>query len=78
MLPFASFGTAKVDNILPVSKLFAYGNGSFPESSVYGVSIGQNLNSYLPKVPRSLRATTVENTCENHRGYFRHPSHHFG
>lgn len=40
MLLFASFGTAKVDNILPVSKLFAYGNGSFLESSVYGVSIG--------------------------------------
>lgn len=78
MLPFASFGTAKVDNILPISKLFAYGNGSFPESSVYGVSIGQNLNSYLSKVLRSLRATTVENTCENHRGYLWHPSYHFG
>ena len=40
MLLFASFGTAKVDNILSVSKFFAYGNGSFPESSIYGVSIG--------------------------------------
>lgn len=78
MLLFASFGTAKVDNIISVSKLFAYGNGYFPESSVYGVSIAQNLNSYLPKVSRSLRATTVENTCENHRGYLRRPSHHFG
>ena len=78
MLLFVSFGTAKVDNILSVSKLFAYGNGSFPESSVHDVSIGQNLNSYLPKVPRSLRSTTVENTCENHRRYLRHPSHHFG